>query len=158
MSDIVKKQPSLNSKKGRQIALKFKLEEIDNRLKELGVSELNYKLGTSISNPETTQNTINIMTSSDINLMFRMLATYKNMLSFHKDFCKKHNISNQPLLNNQTLSVADIIHDLELRVIYLSNSVEINKLTQIRQELLPFIDEESKFINALKKVDDILKS
>lgn len=157
MSSIVK-VPSLNSKKGRQIALKTKLEEIDNRLKELGVNEMSYKLGAAITNPETSQNTINVHVYTDINLLFRMLAIYKNMLNVHKEFCKKHAFSRPALLNNQSLAVADIIHDIELRIIYLSNAVEINKLTQIRQELLPFIDEESKFINALKKVDGILKS
>ena len=149
---------NLNSKKGRQLALESKINEIDNRLKELGVEGLKYKLTSGISNPETTQNQIRIDTCMDINWLFRALAYYKNIQQVKKDFCKDANLTDTlPLLNNQSLPISDIVHDIQLRIVYLSHQKEINTLTQMKQKLMPFMDEESRFISTLKEIDFLLK-
>jgi len=160
MSTLVKTNPkvNLNSKKGRQLALENKINEIDERLKELGVSELKYKVSQGISNPETTQNAVRIDTCTDINWLFRTLAYYKNIQHYRKEFCKDTKIAETLITNNQGIIIQDIIKDIELRIVYLSNGAEINRLTQIKNELTPFMNEESRFISALKKVDFLLKS
>ena len=58
-------------KKGRQLALESKINEIDNRLKELGIEGLKYKVLSAISNFETTQNFINIQNHVDSGWLFR---------------------------------------------------------------------------------------
>lgn len=161
MANIVKAvntKVNLNSKKGRQLALENKINEIDERLKELGVSELKFSVTGAISNPETTQNTVRIDTCTDINWLFRTLAYFKNIQNEHKRFCKDANITTKLIANGQGYLVQDILRDLELRIVYLSNANEINRLTQIKSELTPFMNEESRFISALKRVDSLLKS
>lgn len=156
---VIKNKPlNLNTKKGRQISLDIKIKEIDDRLKELGVGNLKYKTNGSINNPETGQNTVNITTSSDFSLLLRMLSYFKTCQQTRTNFIKESQLTKIPvLLNNQALLVQDIIFDIELRLHMLSNSAEINTLTQIKDQLLPFMNEESRFISALKNVDNLLK-
>lgn len=158
MTEITKRNTGLNSKKGRQLALETKINEIDERLKELGVSDLKYRVAGSVTNPETSQNTVNISGSTDIHWLCRVLAYYKNIQHHNKLFCKDAKISTPLLANPQGILIQDIIHDLELRIVYVTNQVEINRLLAIKAELVPFMNEESRFISALKKVDGLLKS
>ena len=158
MTAVAKRNTGLNSKRGRQLALETKINEIDARLKELGVSELKYRIAASVSSPETNQNTVNISGATDINWLYRTLAYFKNIQQQAKLFSKDAKISTPVLLNSQGLPIHEIVHDLELRIVYVTNQVEINRLLAIKAELTPFMNEESRFITALKKVDSLLKS
>lgn len=160
MSDIVKASSvpvNLKSKKGRQDALKNKIAEINLRLEELGVGKQSYKVPNTISNPETMQNTISIASITCLSMLFRFLAHYKHQVNVQKAFCAQHKIIKYPLTNINGTYVEHIVHDLELRILILTNSVEINNLTAIKTKLMPFMDEESRFINTLKEVEGLLK-
>ena len=159
MSNIVKKSTSinLNSKKGRQFALEQKINEINLRLKELGVEGLKYKLTSGVSNPETTQNTVRIDTCTDINWLFRSLAYFKNILNVQKLFCKEASIEIGLITNTNGYFIQDIIKDIELRIVYLSHQKEINLLTEMKNKLTPFMNEESRFISTLREIDNLLK-
>lgn len=158
MTAVVKRDRGLNSKKGRQLALESKINEIDARLKELGVADVKYRVVGTVINIETSQNTVNISGCVDIQWMFRVLAHYKAIQHYHKLFCKDAGIQTPLLTDRGGHYVQDIIHDLELRIVYVSNMAEITRLNQIKEELMPFMNEESRFISALKRVDSLLKA
>lgn len=158
MTGIAKRSTGLNSKKGRQLALETKINEIDERLKELGVSSMKYRVDKAVTNPETSQNTVTINACTDISWMCRTMAYYKNIQHYHKQFCKDAGITTRLITNSQGVLIQDIIHDLELRIVYVTNQVEIERLLAIKQELMPFMNEESRFISALKRVDSLLKA
>ena len=144
MSDIVKTSSvpvNLKSKKGRQDALKNKIEEINQRLEELGVGKRNYKTITAISNPETMQNTVNISTITCVSMLFRFLAHYKHQINVQKAFCAQHKIPKFAFINVNGVYIEHIVHDIELRILSLTNSTEINKLTAIKNKLMPFMDK-----------------
>jgi len=158
MTALAKRSSGLSSKKGRQLALENKINEIDARLKDLGVADMKYHISVSITNPEASQNTVNISVCSELGWLRRVLAHYKNMLHYDKQFCKDAGIEVPLLMNVQGIQIQSIVHDLELRIVYLTHLTEINRLTAIKEELLPFMNEESRFISALKKVEELLNS
>ena len=161
MTGIAKRSTGLNSKKGRQLALETKINEIDERLRALGASDLIYRVDKNISNPETSQNTVSIRSVTDINWLFRTLAYFKNIQHYREQFNKDGGIITAPVpsvLNSQGVLIEDIIYDLELRIVHLTNHSEINRLMAIKAELEPFRNEESRFVSALKRVEGLLNS
>lgn len=163
MTDIVKaetKTVNLNSKRGRQTALENKIEEINKRLEEITTGEYRqYKISESIQNPESIQNNINIFSIMDLNLVFRLLGYFKNILNVRNEYYKKNKMSiSGSFTNINGREIKNIINDLELRASELIHRDEINKLRTIKDKLIPFMNEESRFVNALKEVDQLLKS
>lgn len=149
---------NLNSKKGRQFALEAKILEIDERLKEIGVGLLKYKILSAIANPEATQNTIKISGIVDFSLLFRLLAHFQNIQKVKNEFCKVNSIELiSPLVNINGISIHDIIDDIQVRIMYLKHQVEITNLITIKAKLTPFLNEESRFVSALKEVSALLK-
>ena len=140
------------------MALESKINEIDNRLKELGIEGLKYKVLSAISNFETTQNFINIQNHVDSGWLFRALGYYEYMLLAKEKFCKEANLKDTLLLTNiNGVPIKNIVDDIKLRLIYLHNQKEITQLTAMKAKLTPFMNEESRFISALKEIDTMLK-
>ena len=98
------------------------------------------------------------MSLNDKHLLFRLLALFTNQLETTKLFSKKHKIPTVVLTNGNGQRVVDIVHDIELRILVLTNQSEINKLTSIKEKLIPFMNEDSRFINTLKEVTELMKS
>lgn len=161
MSNLVKttNKVNLNSKKARQNALQQKIEEIDKELKEIGVSDMKYRVGVSITNPETSQNTINISGITDISFLLRLMAYFQNLQNTKKEYEKLNKLPDTfQFKNTNGYLISDILHDINLRILTLVNQDRINVLTQAKQKLLPFMNEESRFINALFEVDNLFKN
>jgi hypothetical protein len=159
MSNLAVKKVNLNSKKARQSALQQKIEEIDQELKEIGVSDMKYKLLSAISNPETQQNSININGLVDLSQLLRLLAYFQNLQNTKKEYERLNKLPETFLFKNiNGHLISDILHDINLRILTLVNQDRINVLTQAKQKLLPFMNEESRFINALTEVDSLFKS
>lgn len=161
MTDLIKKENKVNylSKKARQSALQEKIDQIDAELKSIGVGDIKYRITGAITHLETPQNSINIQGITDLSLLFRILALYENQLECKKRFEKNNQLPKDFLLKQQNgYLVTDIIHDLNLRILTLTNQERINILTQSKAKLLPFLNEESRFINALKEIDTMLKN
>ena len=150
---------NLSSRKARQEALKNKIEEINEELKSIGVLNIKYLLTGAITHPETPQNSINISGVMDISLLLRLLAYYENIQETKKRFEKEHKLPDTFILFNiNTQPVHNIIHDINLRLHTLINQDRINVLTAAKTKLTPFMNEESRFVNALVEVDNLFKS
>ena len=161
MTEITKVESTsvnLRSKKARQNTLKNKIDEIDEELKNIGISNLKYRVG-NIVNPETNQNTLNISTIGDTSFLIRLIAYYENMLQTKNKLKKdKFNFPDTFILKqNNSYSVYDIVQDLKLRLTILLNSARINTLTGAKAKLLPFLNEESRFVSALKDVQKMFE-
>lgn len=148
-----------NSKRVRQIALKEKIQQIDDELNNLGVLDIKYILNCTITNPETPQNTINISSITDLSFAIRLLAYFQNIKEIKNKIEKDHNLPKTFILKNQNgFNVCDIIHDLNLKINTLLYADKIKILTETKTKLLPFLDEESRFINTLREVEKLLKN
>ena len=143
----------LRSTKARQTALQSKINEIDEELKNLDITNLKYTLGT-IANPEILQNTINIGNITDTSFIIRLIAYYENIVETKNKLIKDG--FNFPegfiLKQNNGYNIYTIIQELKLRLTTLLNSEKITILTKAKEKLLPFLNEESRFISTLQDV------
>lgn len=159
MTKEVTTNPTYLSKKARQSALQEKINQIDKELEKIGVLDIKYKIPSGIQHPETQQNTIVISGIPDLNLLIRLLAYFTNMQNCKKLIEKDHELPKDFILKQQNgHNVCDIIHDLNLRICLMLNANKIKILTESKAKLLPFLNEESRFINALKEIDSLLKN
>ena len=159
MTKEVTTNPTYLSKKARQSALQEKINQIDKELEKIGVLDIKYRIITAITNPTSNQNTIVISGIPDLNLLIRLLAYFTNMQNCKKSIEKDHDLPADFILKNQNgINVCDIIHDLNLRMVLMLNASKIKILTESKAKLLPFLNEESRFINALKEIDSLLKN
>lgn len=148
---------TLSSKKARQEALKLQIQKIDEELKAIGVHDLEFRCKTSIANPETNQNTFNISGIQDVSFAVRTLAYYQNILDTYKALDKDFTFPKGFLPKNASgVLIQDVIFDLKLKISLLLNSDKIRVLTEAKAKLLPFLDEESRFTNALVEIDKLL--
>lgn len=149
---------NLTSKKARQGALKLQIEKIDAELKSIGVADLKFRCG-AIKNIETLQNNINISSINDISLIVRLLTYYESLLHVNKNLQKDFTFPKEYVLRDINGQVVyDVIFDLKLKLSLLINGEKIRVLTEARAKLLPFLDEESRFTNALIEIDSLLKT
>jgi len=158
MTVLAKTSLDLRSKKSRQLALSEKIAQIDAELEKLGAGNLAYTLSGSITNPETPQNSIVIHNITDMSFLFRLLAYYNNIATTKKEYIAKNNIQDFVLKNCNSFEINDVILDLNLRIHILANQNKINVLTVSKQKLLPFLDEESRFVSSLKEIEALLKT
>jgi hypothetical protein len=150
---------NLQSKKARQMALAEKIRLIDEELDKIGVLNMKYLCTSAISNPETPQNTIHINSIADLSFAIRILAHYQNIKNTKDLIDKQHRLPNGFIIFNQNSQViSNIIHDLNLKIATLINADKIKILQESKAKLLPFLDEDSRFINALKEIDVLLKN
>jgi hypothetical protein len=148
---------TLSSKKARQEALKLQIQKIDDELKSIGVHDLEFRCKAAITNPETNQNTFNISGIQDVSFAVRTLAYYQNILDTYKLLDKDFTFPKGFLpKNSNNLLIQDIVFDLKLKISLLLNSDKIKVLTEAKAKLLPFLDEESRFTNALVEIDKLL--
>lgn len=155
MSNIVKTTKNtlnLNSRKGRQEALKLKLQEIDEQLKTLGVNNIKFKVNTNVNNPETPQNTVNISHITDISTLIRFISYFQNIQSTRKSLELELKVELPLAKNIQGCLVQDIIDDLKLQLLIMINKEKINELNSIKTKLLPFVDEETRLVETLKSI------
>jgi len=155
MSNIVKttkNKLNLNSRKGRQEALKLKLQQIDEQLKNLGVDNIKYKISGPIVNLDTPQNTIAIANIVDISMIIRFIAYFQNIQNTRKTLELELKIELPLAKNTQGYLIQDIISDLKLRLLIIINQNKINELNEIKTKLLPFVDEETRLVETLKSI------
>lgn len=147
------------SKKARQSALADKIKLIDEELEKIGVLNIKYLTSTTIVNPETAQNTINISSITDLSFAIRLLAYYDNLKTIKDKVNKDHGLPEGFIFKTaNSVEISHIIHDLNLKIATLINADKIKILTESKAKLLPFLNEESRFINALKEIDYLLKT
>jgi hypothetical protein len=147
------------SKKARQQALADKIKLIDEELEKIGVLNIKYRIAGAIAFIETSQNTINISGITDLSIAIRILSYYENLKTTKNLVDKDHGLPENFIFKNiNGYSISDIIHDLNLKIATLINSDKIKILTESKAKLLPFLNEESRFINALKEIDYLLKN
>ena len=154
--NLVVKYPASMGKKQRQAVLREKIKEIDVELEKLGVGDIKYRVSGTVPDIETNQNTINIYGITDVSYLFRQLAHYEQIVEVKKKFCTLNSVKDFILKNRSGHNISDIIHDLSLRILILSNQDKINVLNASKAKLLPFLDEDSRFSNALKEIDGLL--
>lgn len=147
-------------KKKMQAALKAEIDKIDAKLKEFGVDhQIKYRITGTLTNFESPQNTINIISISDINTLARWLAHYEKLQASFEAFRKEFRIPDTHIFSNQNGYLVDnIVHDLRLRMRVVVNATAINALTQARAKLMPFLDEESRLFNTLSEVSALYKT
>jgi len=159
MTTAIAKRNNYTSKKARQSALQDKINLIDEELKKIGVDDMKFRIPNAINNPETPQNTININGITDLSLLFRLLSYFESIIKCKKEFERLNKLPDTFLLKNQNgFLINDIVHDINLRILILTNQEKINILKVSKEKLLPFLNEESRFINALHEIDSLLKS
>ena len=133
--------------------ISFHIHYIDDELKNLGITNLKYTLG-AIANPEILQNTINIGNITDTSFIIRLIAYYENIVETKNKLIKDG--FNFPegfiLKQNNGYNIYTIIQELKLRLTTLLNSEKITILTKAKEKLLPFLNEESRFISTLQDV------
>ena len=143
-----------------QNSVKKEIERIDEKLASLGLPpNIVYKLNSSIANFETSQNTVNIYSCTDLNWLYRALSYYTNMYNTILERSKSmFGVANTEIRNQNQFLIRDIIVDIELRIRVLTNSSTINVLNQAKAKLTPFLDEDTKLISTIKEVEALYKT
>jgi hypothetical protein len=161
MTKLAKKEATkLATREELQNSVKKEIERIDEKLASLGLPPvIKYNINVAISNFETSQNTTNIQTCSDVNWMYRALAYYTNMYNTILEISKEmFGVPNTEIRNVQQYLIRDIISDLKLRIKVVVNANTINALNQAKAKLTPFLDEDTKLLNTIKEVEELYKT
>jgi len=149
-----------SSKKQMQESLKNEIERIDAKLSSLGLPpNIVYNIQSAVQNHETSQNTVNIQTITDINYIYRALAYYENMYnSILSNSESMFGVADTEIRNPQGFLVRDIISDLKLRLRVIKNHTIIQTLNEAKQKLAPFLDEDTRLYNTIKEVTGLYQN
>lgn len=160
-TEVVKITPSevatIPSKEELQIGMRKTLKELEDKLSKLtGPPNRQFKIGNYIIREGGFDGSFDPKTSTDLNILIRILAQLRRAEREHSEIVKEFNIKNAPCII-WGLSVETWIDDVTYRIESLTNSKEIVDIKAAKTKLEAFLSEDDRLIKVLSEVEQLLK-
>lgn len=146
------------NKEELQAGMRKTLKELDEKLKELGVSSVRtWKTGNYVLTEGGYNGTYSPITGTDVNQLFRMLGQVRRIKAEQYEIVKDLKLPKSTPCLIGGYKADDWIEDLEWKIKSLSNAQAVKDITAAKVKLEAFLSEDDRLIKTLSEIEKLMK-